>query len=161
MWKDIPDWEDMYEINEDGEVRNKITGKYIKGDINNAGYYRVCLYKKSYKQRYFRHRLVAELFIPNPNNYKEINHINGDKKDNSVSNLQWCDRVLNEREAHRLGIKEYKPYYVIFNNNVKKEYEFAIDLADELNVTKRTIQNYLQRKSKGYLNKGIKKIQYL
>ena len=46
MWKDIPTWEDTHEINENGEVRNKITGNYIKGDINNAGYYRVCLYKK-------------------------------------------------------------------------------------------------------------------
>ena len=54
MWKDIPNWESYYEINENGEVRNKITGNYIKGDINNAGYYRVCLYKKSRRQRYFR-----------------------------------------------------------------------------------------------------------
>lgn len=161
MWKDIPTWEDTYEINENGEVRNKITGNYIKGDINNAGYCRVCLYKKPRKQRYFRHRLVAELFIPNPNNLPEVNHINGDKTKNCASNLQWCDRTCNEREAHRIGLKEYKPYYIILNNGTKKEYEFAIELANELNVTKRTIQNYLQGKSKGYLDKGIKKIQYL
>ena len=54
-----------------------------------------------------------------------------------------------------------KPYYVIFNNGIRKEYEFAIELAKELTVTKRTIQNYLQGKSKGYLDKGIKEIQYL
>ncbi len=161
MWKDIPTWEDTYEINENGEVRNKITGNYIKGDINNAGYCRVCLYKKPRKQRYFRHRLVAELFIPNPNNLPEVNHINGDKTKNCASNLQWCDRTCNEREAHRIRLKEYKPYYIILNNGTKKEYEFAIELANELNVTKRTIQNYLQGKSKGYLDKGIKKIQYL
>lgn len=161
MWKDIPTWEDIYELNENGEVRNKITGNYIKGDINNAGYYRVCLYKKPRKERYFRHRLVAELFIPNPNNLPEVNHINGDKSKNCASNLQWCNRTHNEREAHRTGIKEYKPYYVIFDNGIRKEYEFAIELANELQVTKRTIQNYLQGKSKGYLDKGIKKIQYL
>lgn len=161
MWRDIPTWEDTYEINENGDVRNKITENLIEGDINNAGYYRVCLYKKPRRQRYFRHKLVAELFIPNPNNYKEINHINGNKSNNNYSNLQWCNRVYNEREARRIGIKEYKPYYVIFNNGNKKEYEFAIDLARELQVTKRTILNYLQGKSKGFLNKGIKKIQYL
>ena len=161
MWKDIPTWEDIYELNENGEVRNKITGNYIKGDINNAGYYRVCLYKKPRKERYFRHRLVAELFIPNPNNLPEVNHINGDKSKNCAFNLQWCNRTHNEREAHRTGIKEYKPYYVIFDNGIRKEYEFAIELANELQVTKRTIQNYLQGKSKGYLDKGIKKIQYL
>lgn len=161
MWKDIPTWEDIYELNENGEVRNKITGNYIKGDINNAGYYRVCLYKKPRKERYFRHRLVAELFIPNPNNLPEVNHINGDKSKNCASNLQWCNRTHNEREAHRTRIKEYKPYYVIFDNGIRKEYEFAIELANELQVTKRTIQNYLQGKSKGYLDKGIKEIQYL
>lgn len=161
MWKDIPTWEDIYELNENGEVRNKITGNYIKGDINNAGYYRVCLYKKPRKERYFRHRLVAELFIPNPNNLPEVNHINGDKSKNCASNLQWCNRTHNEREAHRTGIKEYKLYYVIFDNGIRKEYEFAIELANELQVTKRTIQNYLQGKSKGYLDKGIKEIQYL
>ena len=49
MWKDIPEWEDYYEVNENGEVRNKITNKLIVGDINNAGYYRVCLYHKPRK----------------------------------------------------------------------------------------------------------------
>ena len=161
MWKDIPNWEIYYEINENGEVRNKLTGNYIKGDINNAGYYRVCLYHKSKRQRFFRHRLVAQLFIPNPNNYTEVNHIDGDKSHNSKENLQWCDRVFNEREAHRLNIKEYKPFKVYFQNGEYKEYEFAIDLANELKVTKRTIQNYLQGKSNGYKIKGIDEIKYL
>ena len=161
MWKDIPDWEEYYEINENGEVRNKITGNYIKGDINNAGYYRVYLYHKSKKQRFFRHRLVAQLFIPNPNNYPEVNHIDGDKSHNYKDNLQWCDRTHNEREAHRLQIKEYKPFEVYFQNGEYKQYEFAVDLANELNLTKRTIQNYLQCKSNGYINQGIKEIKYL
>lgn len=49
MWKDIPEWEPYYEINENGDVRNKLTGKYLQGDINNSGYYRICLYHKSKK----------------------------------------------------------------------------------------------------------------
>lgn len=161
MWKDIPKWELYYEINENGDVRNKLTGNYIKGDINNAGYYRVCLYHKSKKQRFFRHRLVAQLFIPNPNNYPEVNHINGDKSINNKNNLQWCDRTYNEREAHRLKIKEYKPFKVLFQNGEIKLYEFAIDLANELGLTRRTIQNYLQEKSKGCIRQGIKEIEYL
>ena len=161
MWKGIPNWETYYEINENGEVRNKLTGNYIKGDINNAGYYRVCLYHKSKRQRFFRHRLVAQLFIPNPNNYTEVNHIDGDKSHNFKENLQWCDRVFNEREAHRLNIKEYKPFKVYFQNGEYKEYEFAIDLANELKVTKRTIQNYLQGKSNGYKSRRKNEIKYL
>ena len=161
MWKNIPNWEQYYEINENGDVRNKLTGNYIKGDINNAGYHRVCLYHKSNKQRFFRHRWVAQLFIPNPNNYPEVNHINGDKSINHKDNLQWCDRAYNEREAHRLKIKEYKPFEVYFQNGKYKKYEFAIDLANELGLTKRTIQNYLQNKSNGYIKQGIKEIKYL
>ena len=72
-----------------------------------------------------------------------------------------CDRVFNEREAHRLNIKEYKPFKVYFQNGEYKEYEFAIDLANELKVTKRTIQNYLQGKSNSYKSRGINEIKYL
>ena len=160
MWKDIPNW-DLYEINENGDIRNKKTQKLIIGFINNAGYSRVCLYNNGFKQKFYRHRLVAELFIPNPNNLPEVNHIDGNKQNNNKFNLEWCSRTHNEREAHRLGIKEYKPFEVVFNNGVKKEYEFTIDLAKEIMVTRRTVLNWLQKKNKGYLKRGIKNINYI
>lgn len=160
MWQNIPDWE-WYLINEQGEVLNTRTNKYLKGDINNIGYHRVTLYDNKRKQRFFIHRLVATLFLPNPNNLPEVNHIDGNKDNNSVSNLEWCNHVHNEHAARRTGLKEYKPFEVTFNDGSVKRYEFAPQLAFELNVTKRTIQNYLQGKSKGYKNKGIEKIQYL
>lgn len=68
---------------------------------------------------------------------------------------------MNERAAHRLGIKDFRPFYVIFCDGSKKDYEFAIDLANELNLTKRAIQNYLQGKSQGYKNYGIQAIEYI
>ena len=160
MWKDIPNWEKYYEINEFGEIRNKITKVLIAGDINNAGYYRVCLYRDGKKERFFRHRLVATLFVQNPNNYSEVNHIDGNKGNNSMNNLQWCNRTTNEREAHRILIKPYRPFDVLFQNQRHKKYEFAIDLANELKVTKRTVLNYLQGKSLGYIKYGIKEIKY-
>lgn len=160
MWLKIPNWED-YEVDETGRVRNVLTGNMIVGDTNNAGYQRICYYKKGQKQKFFRHRLVAELFIDNPNGFREINHIDGDKTNNSVSNLEWCDRTHNEREAHRLSIKKYAPYVVYFSNGEVKEYEFAIDLANEIGTTKRTVLNYLQGKTKGYINRGITSIRYL
>lgn len=160
MWKDIPNWEKYYEVNEYGEVRNKLTKALIAGDINNAGYYRVCLYRNGRKERFFRHRLVATLFIKNPNNYSEVNHVDGNKSNNTMNNLQWCDRTTNEREARRSLIKLYRPFDVWFQNQQHKKYEFAIDLAKELNVTNRTILNYLQGKSRGYINHGITEIKY-
>ena len=161
IWKDIPNWEEYYEINNYGEVRNKKSKNILIGDKNSSGYMRVCLYNKNRKFRFFRHIMVAKLFLDNPNNFKEVNHIDGNKENNNMNNLEFCDRKHNEREAHRIGIKEYKPFIVNFNTGECKKYEFAIDLAIEINVTKRTVLNYLQGKSKGYLNKNISSIKYL
>lgn len=160
MWRKIPNWEE-YEVDETGKVRNTLTGNTIVGDTNNAGYQRICCYRNKHKQRFFRHRLVAELFIDNPNNLPEVNHIDGDKTNNSVTNLEWCDKSHNEREARRLHIKSYTPYIVEFDNGDVIKYEFVIDLANELKVTGRTVLNYLQGKTKGYVNKGITSIRYL
>ena len=161
IWKDIPNWEEYYEINNYGEVRNKKSKNILIGDKNSSGYMRVCLYNKNRKFRFFRHIMVAKLFLDNPNNFKEVNHIDGNKENNNMNNLEFCDRKHNEREAHTIGIKEYKPFIVSFNTGEHKKYEFVIDLAIEINVTKRTVLNYLQGKSKGYLNKNISSIKYL
>lgn len=161
MWKDVPKWEGKYAINEKGEVKNLKTGKLLTGDINNAGYFRVCLYDKPNKKKFFRHRLVAELFLENPNNLSEVNHIDGDKSNNMVENLEWSSRTHNEHECRRLGLKEYRPYQVIYINGSIEQYEFAPQLAEKLGVSKRTILNYLQNKSFGYKNFGIKEIKYI
>ena len=161
IWKDTPNWEEYYEINNYGEVRNKKSNNILIGDKNSSGYMRVCLYNKNKRFRFFRHIMVAKLFLNNPNNFKEVNHIDGNKENNDMNNLEFCDRKHNEGEAHRIGIKEYKPFIVDFNTGECKKYEFAVALAIEINVTKRTVLNYLQGKSKGYLNKNISSIKYL
>ena len=114
MWRDIKGYEGLYEVSDKGEVRNYITRKLIVGDINNFGYYRVKLYKNKKQKTFFRHRLVAQAFIQNPDNLPEVNHIDGDKSHNYKENLEWSSRTHNEREAHRLKIKQYKPFEVKF-----------------------------------------------
>lgn len=161
MWKDIIGWEKYYEINENGDVRNKITQKLIVGDKNTSGYLRVTLYHKPNKQRYFRHRLVAENFLPNPYNLKEVNHIDENKNNNHISNLEWVSRKENERKNHRSNSKKYTPFQVYYNNGNIKEYEFVVDFSEELGVSKRTILNYLQGKSNGYIKFGIIKLKYI
>ena len=161
MWKPIPNWENLYEVNETGAVRNTNTHRLLVGDKNNAGYYRVTLYNHDRRERFFRHRLVATLFIPNPLNYKEVNHIDGDKSNNNISNLEWCNRTHNEREAHRSGIKLYRPFIVKYTDGKTVVYEFASELSQILKVTKRTILNYLSGKSNNYKNRNIVEIRYL
>ena len=161
MWRDIKGYEGLYEVSDKGEVRNYITRKLIVGDINNFGYYRVKLYKNKKQKTFFRHRLVAQAFIQNPDNLPEVNHIDGDKSHNYKENLEWSSRTHNEREAHRLKIKQYKPFEVKFQNGGIKKYEFAISLANELGVSKRAVQNWLQKRNDGFLKRGILDLNYI
>lgn len=86
---------DHFEIQEDGSVFYKKTGKPLKGSFTSAGYMRACYNGKLY----YVHRLVATKFLPNPNNLPQINHKNMDKSDNRVENLEWCDNGHNVRHS--------------------------------------------------------------
>ena len=114
MWKDIIGWEKYYEISDEGKVRNKLTRHIKVTDRNNCGYHRVTLYNKNnypQKQRFFVHRLVAVHFINNPNNLEQINHIDSDKNNNCVSNLEWCSARENTTKSFIEGNanKRYRP----------------------------------------------------
>lgn len=161
MWKHITGFE-RYRVNEYSDILDTAKNKLLKDDINSAGYVRVILQNDSKKyKRFFRHRLVAMMFIPNIKNLQEVNHIDGNKRNNYVCNLGWCSRQENERAARRTGIKEYKPFIVKLKDGRVEKYEFAIELALKLNVSKRTVQNYLHKKSNSYLKNFIEEINYL
>lgn len=91
-WKDIPGYEGVYEISNLGRVRRN--GKILK-PLKDSGYLRAHLSKNGIAKKVLIHRLVAFAFIPNPNNYPEINHKDEDKTNNTVENLEWCSREYN------------------------------------------------------------------
>lgn len=97
--KPIPGWEGYYEITEDLKVINKLTGKPLKPYPNSQGYMVVTLCVKQVKKLVAMHRLVAEAFIPNPENKPEINHINNNRLDYQISNLEWCTHYENMHHA--------------------------------------------------------------
>ena len=85
-----------YLIDTNGNIYNKRTNKKLKDRDNGRGYRAVCLYNSEGKMVHkYVHRLVAETFIDNPNNLSEVNHIDENKANNSVDNLEWCDRKYN------------------------------------------------------------------
>ena len=101
IWKPVVGYENLYEVSNLGRVKslkdNK--GRYrekIKSSSDNGrGYLNVCLYKNGKGKRCYIHRLVAEAFLDNPNNYPIINHKDENKQNNHVSNLEWCDYEYN------------------------------------------------------------------
>jgi len=116
MWRPIKGYEGRYEISEDGQVKSlpKIKGFYIRGELilktslDKNGYVRVTLSDENGKSKTKKvHRLVAEAYIPNPNNLPEVNHCNGIKTDNSVNNLEWTTNVDNIRHAIKSGLRDY------------------------------------------------------
>ena len=103
--KDIKGFEGRYTISNFGIVRSLLTGKIMKPYITNKGYARVNL--RYAKSRDFKsllvHRLVAMNFIPNPNNYNEINHKDCNPLNNRIDNLEWCDRFYNIKYSFEKG----------------------------------------------------------
>lgn len=89
-----------YEITKMGEVINLKTGRILKPQPNNKGYLRVQLCGK----RYFVHRLVAEKYLPNPNNLEQVNHKDGNKTNNNVENLEWVSNETNHIHAVKSGL---------------------------------------------------------
>lgn len=97
-WKKINGFE-KYSVSDTGLVRNDDTGKMLKPDVIRGGYLRLTLCKDGKRTRKMVHRIVAEMYIPNPLRKREVNHINGDKADNRKENLEWVTRSENELHA--------------------------------------------------------------
>lgn len=112
----VEQWKEFvytYEISNYGRVRNNKTGNILKPRINDNGYLQITLSLggRNKKHTFKIHRLVAQLFIPNPDNLPQINHIDGDKLNNRVDNLEWCDQSYNIRHGFALGLYSHSKLF--------------------------------------------------
>lgn len=96
IWKDCKGYEGLYQVSNLGRVWNIKLQRYLKGSYDKDGYIRVNLTAKNGKVKTERvHRLVALVFLDNPNNYPQVNHKDENKGNNCVDNLEWCDAKYN------------------------------------------------------------------
>jgi hypothetical protein len=99
--RDIIGYED-YCITEDGQIWSKRTKKFLKLQNHNRGYALITLSVNAKRKPEVVHRFVARAFVDNPNKYNEINHKDGDKKNNHFTNLEWCSRSDNNTHKCRI-----------------------------------------------------------
>ena len=99
VWKDIPMYTGIYEVSTLGRVRSKVTNEFAKPFRNDKGYMIVKIYLNGQVKNERVHRLVALTFISNPHNYPQVNHIDYDRTNNRVDNLEWCTGEQNIRHS--------------------------------------------------------------
>jgi len=163
MWKDIVGTSN-YEISEQGEVRNKTTKQILKYYLMLNGYCQVCIKyidKDKFSKKYV-HRLVAEHFLDNPLNKREVNHKDGNKENNNVNNLEWCTSSENQKHRHSIGITQTSNRKVgAFDKDGKEVFQFnsIVEAMRFFNKTSRVnLDNALQGKQKtayGYVWKYL------
>lgn len=119
-WVKIKGYEEFYEISSNGEIRSKdrtLTdkigrtrswkGKILNPDIAPNGYYRVTFSINKKRKQFYVHRLIAKYFIPNPDNLPQVNHIDGNKLNNSLDNLEWVTAQDNVIHAYKNGLTKH------------------------------------------------------
>ena len=125
-WKPVVGYEGLYEVSNWGRVKSLKFGKEkILKPIIRHGYYFVGLSKNGIVKSYSVHRLVAQVFIPNPNNLPCVNHKDENKQNNVVSNLEWCTHEYNNSygtRSKRVAEKQSKPVlqYDLEGNLIKE-----------------------------------------
>lgn len=112
-WKDIQGYEGLYKVSNKGRVYSTSTGTIITPKTNNKGYHHIILCKSGEKKSFLVHRLVASAFIPCKDPSLTVNHIDENRTNNEVENLEWCTlsqniKMYNENHPDRFKHRQYK-----------------------------------------------------
>lgn len=147
IWCPIKGYEGVYEVSDKGRVKSLKYGKerILKPIRNLNGYIQVKLRKNGDNKMCCVHRLVAQTFIPNPDNLPEVNHKDENKENNSVQNLEWCDRKYNNNYGTRnqmVSMKLSKPILQYTKSGeLVREWKSATDVQRTLGYAYQHISN--------------------
>ena len=138
MFKDVVGYEDYFSVSENGEIFSKRTNKILIQGVSKTGYKVLSSRIGGRKGKSIClkvHRMIAEAFIPNPNGYPIINHIDGDKLNNSLDNLEWCTHQQNSIHAIVTGLNNPSEYNSgSKNHNSKVTENDVIDIRNMFSV---------------------------
>lgn len=108
IFKDIRGYEGLYRVSNLGRIYSIRTNKYLRLNKHKCGYLKTILFKDGKSKTFLVHRLVASNFIENPSQYREVNHIDGDKTNNVVTNLEWCTVSENTKHAYNNNLSGFR-----------------------------------------------------
>lgn len=156
-WKNImiDGIESIYEINSNGEIRITYSKYVLAQTVNNRGLLKCDVTIDGKKHSLYIHKLLAEYFVPNPNNFNRAYHIDGDKTNNVLSNIGWTNQseVITRGHATKKHGKKVNQYSEPEKTNVIATFDSVIDASEKLGIHKRTISSILTGKqgSKKYI----------
>lgn len=147
-WKDINGYEGLYKISSSGEIYSLISGKERKLKVSKSnGYVLVDLYKDGVGKWFRVHRLVAEAFIPNPNDLPIVMHIDNNKQNNHYSNLKWGTVSENTQQAYDDKLIDTFDLYLLTNGTNEIICEGYIELIKYTGYSKSSIAEYIKTNS--------------
>lgn len=151
-WKDVVGAEEYYQVSNLGRIRNKITKDILKPSM--SGKYRHIELKYGINKNVLIHRLVAEAFIPNPFNFRCVNHIDENKENNRADNLEWCTYQYNNTYGKGALERNSKIIQYDMAGNALKIWESMKEAAESLNLNYQGISMCCRNKRKscgGYM----------
>lgn len=132
VWKPVKNREQYYEVSSYGRIRNKESGRILKPST--SGHYLHVSLRYGANKECLIHRLVATAFVPNPNNFNVVNHIDENRLNNHADNLEWCSSQYNVTYGKMSHIRNTKVIQCDMDGNVLKEWESIKDAEIALGI---------------------------